>query len=93
MGLKIAITLSSNESPKGARMQNNVFYIDNVDGCRYLQIIGDDKHSYEAIWQNPNGKIMPVNHEVLCYYDDNQSLIKTQIFILQQQVNDYQQQL
>lgn len=21
-------------------MQNNVFYIDNVDGCRYLQIIG-----------------------------------------------------
>lgn len=37
-------------------MQNNVFYIDNVDGCRCLQIIGDDKHGYEAIWQNPRCK-------------------------------------
>ena len=64
-----------------------------------MQEVSDDNVSYVKFIESlklqvePDGKIIPVNHETLCYYDDNQLLIKTRIFILQQQVNDYQQQL
>lgn len=80
MSLKIKIAQKKNKI-KGMQevSDDNVSYVKFIESLK-LQVESD-------------GKIIPVNHETLCYYDDNQLLIKTRIFILQQQVNDYQQQL
>ena len=80
MSLKIKIAQKKNKI-KGMQevSDDNVSYVKFIESLK-LQVESD-------------GKIIPVNHEIPCYYDDNQSLIKTRIFILQQQVNDYQQQL
>ena len=42
---------------------------------------------------NVNGKKVPVNSKTVCFYKDNQNLIKARIASLEAEVSDYEQQL
>ena len=79
MSLKIEIAQAKNQIKDLQEVSDgNISYVKFIESLK-LQV-------------KINGKTIPVNHESLCYYDDNQSLIDTEIFSLRQKVNDYQQQ-
>lgn len=84
---------------EGKEMSLKIKIAQAKDKIKRMQEVSDDNISYVKFIESlelqvkSDGKTVPVNHETLCYYDDNQSLIEMRIFSLQQKVNDYQQQL